>query len=494
MSTATLTPQAHTSAARRWAFFVVISFGLFLIALDNSILYTALPELNTQLGTTSIQALWIINAYPLVLSGLLLGTGTLGDKIGHRVMFLTGLVIFGTASLAAAFSPNAWALIIARAFLGMGAATMMPATLSLIRLTFPDERERNTAIGIWGSITVAGAAAGPVVGGALLEKFWWGSIFLINVPLVVACIVATLLLAPPNLPNPNKQWDFISSVYALLSLSGLTMTIKESVNTNRSAALLAGAIACCVVGSLLFAQRQRRLEDPLLTFDIFRSRIFAGGAIAAGGAMFVMIGVELMTTQKFQLADGFSPLQAGLVVAAMSISAFPASALGGAYLHKIGFLPLISGGFVISAAAVAATILATRADNFPLIITAMVFVGLGAGFTMSVASIAIIGAAPMHRTGMAVGVEEVSYEFGSLLTVAATGSLIPLFLLANLPANLQAQGMDAVYDRVPEAANAYGEAYLSVLLILGVFAVIFAAVTAWCFKDNPKSGGNGGAH
>lgn len=492
-----VTHSTHTTARERWTFFLVIALGLFMIALDNSILYTALPELNAQLDTTSTQALWIINAYPLVLAGLLLGTGTLGDRIGHRLMFITGLAIFGLASLAAAFSPTAWTLVAARAFLGLGAATMMPATLSLIRLTFPDEQERNTAIGIWGSIAVVGAALGPVTGGALLEKFWWGSIFLINVPLVMIALVLTVILAPPNIPNPNKSWDFISSIYALITLSGLTMLIKEAANPDRTAALLAGAAAAFIIGTALFVARQKRLDDPLLTFDIFRSRLFAGGVLAAGGAMFVLIGVELLTTQKLQLADGFTPFQAGLTMAAMAISAFPASAWGGANLHRVGFLPLISGGFFLAAISVSAAAWASSQDIFPLMVASLMLGGLSAGFIMSVSSIAIIGSAPLHRTGMAAGVEEVSYEFGSLISVAVTGSLIPLFFMANLPAELQDMGMNAVYDPAANAAgagDAYGTAYVYVIGGLGVVALIFAAITAWCFKGNPKSGEYSGAH
>lgn len=163
--------NTESTAVQRWTFFAVISLGLLMVGLDNSILYTALPALTDQLHTTSTQQLWIINAYALVLAGLLLGTGTLGDRIGHRRMFVIGLVLFGSASLAAALAPGAWFLVAARAFLGLGAAVMMPATLALIRLTFDDEIERNTAIGIWASIAVVGAAAGPTVGGFLLEHF-----------------------------------------------------------------------------------------------------------------------------------------------------------------------------------------------------------------------------------------------------------------------------------------------------------------------------------
>ncbi|NEE43156.1 MFS transporter, partial [Streptomyces sp. SID8455] len=214
------------SARRRWLLLAVVSAGLLLITLDNSILYAALPTLTQELGASSSEGLWIINAYPVVMAGLLLGSGTLGDRVGHRRMFLIGLVVFGAASLAAAFSATPETLIAARALLAVGAAAMMPATLALIRITFEDERERNVAIAIWGTLAIVGSALGPIISGLLLQSFWWGSVFLINVPVVVAAIVATLVLAPPNVADPGRKWDLPSSLLALVALVGLVIAIK----------------------------------------------------------------------------------------------------------------------------------------------------------------------------------------------------------------------------------------------------------------------------
>lgn len=449
---------------QRWGFFAVVSLGLLMISLDNSILYTALPALERSYNASPEQGLWIINAYPLVLAGLLLGTGALGDRVGHRLMFIVGLGVFGLASLGAAFAPGPLELVIARGLLGVGAAVMMPATLALIRMTFPDERERNTAIGIWGSVAVAGGALGPVVGGALLERFWVGSVFLINVPIVALALVLTVALAPENLPNPDKEWDVVSSLYALLALSGLTMLIKQAANTQRLVLLVASA-AASVLGGWLFVRRQSRLADPLLTFDIFRSRLFTGGVLAAAGGMAVLAGAELMTTQKLQLVDELTPLTAGATVAVMAAAAVPASTLGGAYLHKVGFLPLIAGGF--AGAAVGAGVVVAGGTSISMMLGLMLL-GLSTGSVMSVSSIAIIGSAPMHRSGMAAGVEEVSYELGTLVTVALTGSLL-----------------QAGLDRGVE----YTDAYHGVMAVLGAAAAVFGAATWWCFRDNPKSGG-----
>ncbi|WP_288750045.1 MFS transporter [uncultured Corynebacterium sp.] len=458
--------ESTSTPAQRWGFFAVVSLGLLMIGLDNSILYTALPALERSLGAGPSEGLWIINAYPLALAGLLLGTGTLGDRVGHRKMFLIGLGIFGVASLGAAFAPGTAEMIAARAMLGVGAAVMMPATLALIRLTFSDERERNLAIGIWGAVAVVGGALGPVVGGLLLEFFWVGSVFLINVPIVLLALVLTVWLAPPNLPNPNKAWDVISSLYSLVALSGLTMAIKQAANT-QSVALLVGSIVACVLGSWLFVRRQARLDDPLLTFDIFRSRMFTGGVVAAAGGMFIMAGAELMTTQKLQLVDEFTPLKAGTTVVAMAVAAIPASTLGGAFLHKIGFLPLIAGGFALSVVGAGLLVVGASSTSVLFEVVSLAVLGLAVGSVMSVSSIAIIGAAPMNRSGMAAGVEEVSYEFGTLTTVALTGSLLQ-------------RGLDG--------GATYTESYENVLFVLAVSAVVFAAATWWCFRDNPKSG------
>ena len=462
-----------------------------MIGLDNSILYTALPELSEQLHATSLQQLWIINAYALMLAGLLLGTGTLGDKIGHRRMFVIGLWIFGIASLAAALAPGAWELVAARAFLGLGASIMMPATLALIRLTFEDEIERNTAIGIWGSIAVVGAAAGPTVGGFLLEHFWWGSVFLVNVPIVIIALILTAFLAPPNVANPAKHWDFLSSLYALITLTSLVLVIKSVASSHLNAMLIGGALAACLIGAILFTRRQHTLEEPLLTFDIFRSPIFSGGVLAAAGAMFGMAGLEMTTTQKLQLVDLYSPLHAGLIISLIAIAALPMSALGGANLHRWGFLPIIAGGFLAMAAGIGCVVWGGTHEVFPVYLAGLFITGLGAGFVMSVSSTAIIGAAPASRSGMAAGVEEVSYEFGTLLSIAITGSVLPMLYKSGLPEDITNLGMEALHDpTLAEAAGpAYTDAYLATAAGLGVVMLIFAAVTGWCFRSNPTSGG-----
>lgn len=483
--------QTHATAmtaTRRWLLLVTVAAGLLLVTVDNTILYTALPTLTAQLGATGAQSLWIINAYPVVMAGLLLGSGTLGDRIGHVRMFVVGLVVFGLASLVAAFSPTAWVLIASRALLAVGAAAMMPATLALIRIAFPIERERNIAIAVWGSVSVVGGALGPIVGGVLLEFFWWGSVFLLNVPVVIVALVATALIAPPNLPDPGKHWDLVSSLQAMAGLVASVLAIKELAHTPPRWPVFAVAVVVAVVAFVLFTRRQRRLDDPLLDFGVFRNPAFTSGVLAAAFSMFAIGGIQLVTTQRFQLVVGFTPLEAGLLVAAVAAGSLPTALLGGAFLHRTGLLPLIAGGLAAGVAGVVVSVLGFQ-TGIGWLVAGLLLTGAGLGAAMSVASTAIIGNAPASRAGMASSVEEVSYEFGNLTAVALMGSLVTFVYAAavQLPqgapeaagrsladALASAGGDDAV---VAAAHAAFDTGYLVVMVVVAAVLACGAALT-----------------
>ncbi|NJQ17476.1 MFS transporter, partial [Streptomyces bohaiensis] len=438
---------------RRWAVLATVSAGLLLISVDMTVLYTALPTLTSDLGADASAKLWIINAYPLVMAGLLLGAGTLGDRVGHRRMYLIGLLVFGGASLLAAFAPDPAVLIAARALLAVGAAAMMPATLSLIRTTFDDERERGIAIGVWGSVAVCGAALGPIVGGLLLEFFWWGSVFLINVPVVVAALAATLLIAPRSSGRGDKPWDPVASLLVMVGLVGLVYAVKEVTQPTRSLPVVALALLVSALGFWLFVRRQNRREHPLIDFALLRDRRIMTGVIAAGLAMFATAGVQLVLTQRLQLVLGLSPLEAGLIVAAFALGSLPAGILGGALLHRWGVRPLMSGGMAVGAIGVALLLLLTPAGHGWLL-PGLVLVGVGEGAAMVAASVAIISNAPAHRAGMAASVEEVSYELGSLTGVAVLGSVLTSLYTATvrLPDGAPEQAADSLDEAVAEAA------------------------------------------
>ena len=395
-----------------------------MVSVDTTVLYTALPTLTSDLQADASQKLWIINAYPLVMAGLLLGAGTLGDRIGYKRMFLTGLALFAAASLLAAFAPSPPVLIAARAFLAVGAAAMLPATLSLIRITFDDEHQRGIAIGVWGTMAVLGAALGPIVGGLLLAHFWWGSVFLLNIPVVLLALVATVALVPGGSGHRQKPpiWDLIASLQALIALVGLVYAIQETAKPDPIPLAIVLALLAAAAGGSMFLRRQRRQTYPLIDFSLFRNRSLLTGVITAALAMAATAGIDLLLTQRLQLVLGLTPLHAGLIVTAFAAGSArrragrrPAPPHRGSLAdrrrpvpgrpRRPGHPPADPGCGPPAGRRPGARHGSCRAWSWP---------GAGLGIVMVAASAAIISGAPPRRAGMASSIESVSYELGSL--------------------------------------------------------------------------------
>ncbi len=322
----------------RWLVLAIVSSALFLIIIDMTVLYTALPRLTHDLGATAAEKLWIVNAYPLVVAGLLPGAGLLSDRLGHKRLFLAGLPLFGLASLCAAFAPSAAALIAARAGLAVGAALMMPATLSIVRHVFQDERERALAIGIWASVASAGAALGPVVGGVLLEFFWWGSVFLINVPVVVVALLLALPAIPACGGQSRRPWDALGSLQVMFGLVGVVYAIKELSTRAPDFGLAVLAALGGMLCLYLFVRRQRRAREPMIDFALFRNRRFARGVAVALVATMALVGMELVVSQHLQLVQGLTPLKAGLFVLPIPLASLVVGPLAGWLAEKAGTL------------------------------------------------------------------------------------------------------------------------------------------------------------
>ena len=422
--------SAAPRSPHRWLLLMMVGLGLLLVTVDITILLTALPVLTHELHASAAEGLWIVNAYPLFSTGLLLGAGTLGDRIGHRRMYLVGLVIFGLASLMAAYAGSVAVLVLARVLQAVGASAMLPATLALIRVGFADERERALAISAWACLSLVGAILGPLLGGWLLGHFHWGALFLVNVPIIAVAWLGTWFVAPEQ-RNPNADpWDLPSSVLALLTLSSLVLAIKTATHPPIDLGLLGAALATGLVAGLAFV---RRLTHPLLDFSLFRNPAFAAGVLGAVSVTFTTGGVLLGVSQRFQWVAGYTPLQSGLLASVLFVGTLPSSILGGLWLHRIGLRRLISGGLAVGALGmlVAAQALPWHPSGLPAaheglgwLVTGLLLAGLGLGATISVASTAIVESAPPHRAGMASSVEEVAYEFGALLSIALLGSLL----------------------------------------------------------------------
>ena len=484
----------NVSGAGRWAILAIVSSAVFLIVIDMTVLHTALPTLTRDLGASTSEKLWIINIYSLVVAGLLPGCGTLGDKIGHKRMLIAGLCIFGVASLLAAYSPSPITLIGARAFLAIGAATMMPATLSIIRLTFTDEKECALAIGVWSAIASGGSAVGPLIGGVLLEYFWWGSVFLINVPVVAVALVAALPLIRSDEGRSETPWDLVGSLLILIGLVGLAYAIEEIAQAASLAAILlsaaigAGALA-------LFAWRQRRSAAPLVDFSLLRDRGFAIAVLTALGSAFCIIGIALVLSQRLQLVLDFSPLQAALFMLPSSAMAFVGGPLAGWLIPRYGTKRVLTAALFVGGCGSAGLFLFAHAGAAPQLLSLAAF-GLGVGAAIAGASHSIMSHASADRAGMAASIEEVSIELGGAIGVTVLGSILAgvysltlvlpektnyppavrsgidqaLVVAKSLPADAARPFIRSVYqafDTAYFAALALGAALLFVLAIVG---------------------------
>jgi DHA2 family multidrug resistance protein-like MFS transporter len=489
------------STTRRWLVLATVSAGLLMVSVDTTVLYTALPALTRDLQADASQKLWIINAYPLVMAGLLPGAGTLGDRIGHKRMYLAGLALFAAASLLAAFAPSPPVLIAARAFLAVGAAAMLPATAALIRITFDDEHERGIAIGVWGTMAVLGAALGPIVGGLLLQRFWWGSVFLLNIPVVLLALAATAAVVPGGPGHRDRPWDLIASGQAMIALAGLVCAIQEAAKPGPMPLAIAGALLAAAAGFFTFARRQ---AYPLIDFSLFGNRSLLTGVIAAALAMAATAGTDLLLTQRLQLVLGLTPLHAGLIVTAFAAGSLPVGVLAGGLLHRTGVRPLIGGGLLLGALGVLVTLLLTP-GAVPLlgggrspawVVPGLVLAGAGLGIVMVAASAAIISGAPPQRAGMASSIESVSYELGSLAGVTVLGTILTAVYTStiHLPATAPARAGGSIdeahtaADHLPAgqartlldaAASAFGNGYT---LALAITAIALAAGSAFTYR------------
>lgn len=407
-----------------WLVLVVVSAALFLVVVDMTVLNVALPVLARELNATNAEKLWMVNTYSLVLAGLLPGCGTLSDRIGHRKVFTAGLVIFGLASVIAAFARSAGWLISARGVLAVGAAMMVPATISIIRLVFTEDKERAVAIGIWGAVTASAAALGPLLGGVLLAHFWWGSVFLISVPVVLLTLLFTFVLVPKISGNAERHWDLLTTVVLtvalVLSLYAIKSVLKSRIHWDEVVIVLITGIAFF----RWFLRRQARLPSPLVDFSLFRNIRFSIGMTGAFCASVMVVGLQFVLSQELQLVRSFSPMQTGLFVMPVAIGSFVAGPLQGALLFRFGVERMMAFTLGIAAAGLTLYTLAWMHLHPLWQLVALGLTGFGFGGVMSVGSTLIMINAPEDKAGMAGALEGISYELGGTLGVAVMGSMM----------------------------------------------------------------------
>ncbi|UQX00481.1 MFS transporter [Streptomyces sp. RerS4] len=447
--------SAASGGANRWLVLAVLCVSLVLVALDATILHVAVPSVTEDLRPGAIELLWIVDAYPLVCAALLILFGTLGDRVGRRRILLLGYGLFGAASALAALADNAQVLIAARALLGVGGAMIMPATLSILRQVFPDRRERALAIGIWTAVAAIGAASGPVLGGFLIQHFWWGSVFLINIPLMALILPLGRWLLPESKGSSDGPWDVLGALMAAAGVLGAVLGIKrigaerDLLDPEAVVPLLLG-----VVLLVLFVRRQKRREHPLIDMRMFSRAAFSTSVGCIVLAMLALVGLELIAVQYLQLVLDLSPLETGLRLLPLTFAAMAAGATGSYTLQRVGPRTMVSLGFVLTAFAVVLLTLMGQSDRPVLLTVGFILLGFGLQTTLFAAYESMLSEAPAETAGGAASIGETSYQLGAGMGIALLGSVMNA---AYAPGLLDLPGVSA--SDSAGAAHSLGEAY-----------------------------------
>ncbi|MFI6905291.1 MFS transporter [Nonomuraea sp. NPDC050394] len=406
---------------KEWIGLAVLALPTLLLSLDVTVLHLAVPHLGADLNPSSTQTLWIIDIYGFMIAGFLVTMGTLGDRIGRRRLLLAGAAAFGAASVLAAYSASAEMLIAARTLLGVAGATIMPSTLSLISNMFRDPRERGLAIGVWATMFSVGIALGPVVGGLLLENFWWGSVFLLGVPVMAILLVAAPFLLPEFRDPGAGRLDPPSVLLSLATLLPITFAIKElPVYGPRPLPLI--ALAAGLAAGAAFVRRQRRLADPLLDLRLFGNRAFRGALFIMLISLATLGAVYLFVTQYLQLVAGLPPLRAGLWLLAPAIGLVVTSMAAPLLARRIPAGHVLAGSLVLSAAGFALMTQVTAATPL-LLLAAFFLLYAGSGPITALGTDLVVGAAPPEKAGAASALGETSGELGLALGIAILGSV-----------------------------------------------------------------------
>ena len=446
---------------RRWFALGVLAMAVLLIGVDGTVLALATPFISADLGATGTQILWIGDIYSFVLAALLISMGSLGDRIGHKKLLLCGATAFAIISAVTAYSSTPETLILTRALLGMAGATLTPATLALIRGLFPDQRERSIAVGVWASAFSAGAALGPVVGGVLLEHFWWGSVFLINIPVMLVLLVGGILLLPEHRNPEPGPWDLPSVALSMLGMLGVVYGIKEGfvglAHGLRIDAVLAGVVGATAL--ILFVRRQLRLPVPLIDVRLFRNPVFSGVVSANLLSVLGLSGLVFFLSQYFQLVQGFGPLKAGMAELPAAVTATVFGVLAGVAVRYVSHRAVLTTGLTLIGLAMASLsaslkLFAPVTPYLPLGV-ALFVVGVGLGLAFTVASDVILASVPKERAGSAAAVSETAYELGMALGIATLGSIVTaVYRTVVIAPSLPAAAADQAHDSLPGAIQA----------------------------------------
>ncbi|MGW0818719.1 MFS transporter [Streptomyces viridiviolaceus] len=480
--------QGPLAGRKEWIGLGVLLLPILLVSMDMTVMYFALPQLSQELAPTSAQQLWVIDIYAFVLAGLLLTMGSLGDRIGRRRLLLIGAAAFGASSAMAAYATSAEMLILARAVQGIGGATLMPSTLALIRNMFHDAKQRRSAIAVWSAGMSAGTALGPLLSGVMLSQFWWGSVFLINVPVMLLLLVVAPKLLPEYRDTSASKFDTLSGLLSLAAVLPIIYGIKKLAMDGLGAVPVA-AIAVGLVFGALFVGRQRRSPHALLDISLFRNRGFSGSIMVNLVAIFAMVGFSVFTTQYLELVLGYSALKAALWLIPGTVAVVLVIPVATALVRKVHPAYVIAGAFVLAFVGFMVLLRLPTDDGLPVLLTGVILFSAGLAVVVTLITDLVVASAPPEAAGTASATLQTGQEFGGALGIAILGTVGTAvyrgFVSDHTPAGLPGEAEDAAQETLGGALAAtrelpadLGAALLRVVREAFTDSVHIAAVTA----------------
>ncbi len=493
-------PSRDRAYRRRWWMLAVLSVSLVIIGLDNTILNVAIPTIQRELGASASELQWIVDAYVLVFAGLLLSMGALGDRYGRKRALQAGLLVFGVSSVGAAFAGTSGQLIAARAVMGVGGALIMPSTLSIIVDVFPRD-EQGKAIGIWTGMAALGIAIGPALGGWLLEHFWWGSVFMINVPVVVVALAGGLALVPESRDPAGTSVDVPGAALSVVTLFSLVYAIIEAPARGWLDPLVVGAFAGSAVVGSAFLLWERRARHPMLDLVLFSNPRFSVGVLSITLAFFALFGTIFVNTQYLQFVHGYSALEAGLAITPVALGMLVGAANSHRLVGRFGTGKVVGFGMAVLSAALASYVFWTASTPYPVIGVTIVIMSFGIANAMAPATEAVMGAVPVAKAGVGSAMNDTTRQVGGAFGVAILGSVVNAVYDARMTAppgappdiarlvNDSVGGAIAVAERLggPEGAALAGLARAAFLDAMDAAMAVAAAVAfvgalvAWRF-------------
>ncbi|POX52376.1 MFS transporter [Streptomyces sp. Ru71] len=484
--TSTTQLPAARAGRREWTALGVLMLPLLLVSMDVSVLYFAIPAIGADLEPSGTQQLWIFDIYAFVLAGLLMTMGSLGDRIGRRRLLLIGAAAFGAASLVAAYANSAETLIAARAVLGIGGATLMPSTMAIVRTMFTDPGQRAKAIGMWSGVMTAGIALGSVMSGVLVQYFWWGSVFLVNLPAMALLLVLGPVLLPESKNPEPGRFDWVSVPLSMAAVLPVIYGLKEIPSEGWRVEYV-GSVGVGLLFAVLFVRRQRTAASPMISPALFRGRGFAPAVVLNLVSSFAMMGSAFFTTQYLQSVLGKSAMEAALWALLPSVPIGMAAPVATALVHKgVERAYVVTAGFLIGAAGYGMLALAGT-DSMWLVLAACGVLASGIVMVISQMTDLAMGTAPVERAGSASSLLETGAEFGGALGMAVLGSIGTAIYRHDIPASAPDAAREtlggalAVADKVPGLATVAREAFTSGMqgaAIAGAVLLAGAAVAA----------------